>query len=124
MYLYRFLGHNFLSSSLYIHKYLRRWSDRTVNNIFKNRYKHCGYLIILFNRCVLQKREDKLTPHFGAPVLASAIARWPFFSVPFDIELIQYGMVPEHLVFVLHLHTPVVVSHVLESLSVHELFLH
>ena len=76
--------------------------------------------MIFYSIDVCSKREDKLTPHFGAPVLASAIARWPFFSVPFDIELIQYGMVPEHLVFVLHLHTPVVVSHVLESLSVHE----
>ena len=77
---------------------------------------------ILFNRCVLQKREDKLTPHIGAPVLVSAAARWPFFAVPFDIELMQYGVVPEHLVFELHLHTPEV--HVLESLSVHELVLH
>ena len=73
---------------------------------------------------MLQKREDKLTPHIGAPVLVSAAARWPFFAVPFDIELMQYGVVPEHLVFELHLHTPVVVSHVLESVPLHELALH
>ena len=73
------------------------------------------------NFIISYKKRNKrlLTPHLGVPPFDSTPATSPIFSVLFVIELMQYGKVDVHFVAVLHLHSPEIVSHVLESVSVH-----
>ena len=79
-------------------------------------------MLVLQGIIISYKKRNKrlLTPHLGVPPFDSTPATSPIFSVLFVIELMQYGKVDVHFVAVLHLHAPVLVSQVLESVPVHD----
>ena len=126
---YMFLVRKFCLSKIHIVLCKPWWQQQL--HLTPNHTKEKDVVLITFwcykeliKFIIEQNRQKKLTPQDGVPRFDSAPASSPIFSVPLDLLLMQYGVVPEHSAFVLHLHAPVLVSQVLEAVLVHEFALH